>query len=197
MKSQHKIRGPLRWRSQDPPRDPPPGSSSGPAAPRRGRRFENGVGAILLIDLLAALLVAASAPAAYLWLGQSHPSPIAAATATPAEPSPSPAPDASPASGSSTAGPSAGTGPAASASAGPSPTLVFGAGAWSRTAPLPQARWAAASALLHDGRVLVVGGTTGTSSTNAVPTATIYDPATGHWSPVTGMLQPRAYARWR
>jgi N-acetylneuraminic acid mutarotase len=41
---------------------------------------------------------------------------------------------------------------------------------------------------------MVVGGTTGTSSSNAVTTATVFDPATGFWNSVTGMLQPRAYA---
>ena len=202
MKSQNKIRGslrgPLRWGPHEPPLDarpePQPGSSSEPPRTRRGRRFESGVGAILLIDLLAVLLVAASAPAAYLWLGQSRPSPIAAATATPLALTPSPGAGASSAAGSSPAGPSAGTGPSVSASAGPSPTLAYGAGTWARTAPLAQARWAAASVLLHDGRVMVVGGTTGTSSSNAVATATIFDPATGHWTPVTGMLQARAYA---
>jgi len=33
----------------------------------------------------------------------------------------------------------------------------------------------------------------GLTSTDAVATATVFDPATGHWSAVTDMLQPRAY----
>jgi hypothetical protein len=41
---------------------------------------------------------------------------------------------------------------------------------------------------------MVVGGEASESSDNAVATATIFDPATGHWSSVTGMLQPRAFA---
>ena len=89
-KSQSRIRDPFRDRPADLRREPP----GAPPRARPGRRFENGVGAILVIDLLALLLVAASAPAAYLWLGQSHPSPIAVATEAPLA-SPSPAPDAS------------------------------------------------------------------------------------------------------
>lgn len=187
-KSQSRIRDPFRERLADLRREP----LGPPRRARSGRRFENGVGAILVIDLLALLLVAASAPAAYLWLGQAHPSPIAVATTTTPLASPSPGPDASP----SAAGPSPGAGTAgpSSASASPSQKLFYGDGTWSAAAPLSQARWAAASVLLRDGRVMVVGGTTGTSSSNAVTTATVFNPATGFWSSVTGMLQPRAYA---
>jgi N-acetylneuraminic acid mutarotase len=185
-KSQRRIREPFGGRPRIPLREP----LGTPRRTRPGRRFESGVGAILLIDLLALVLVAASAPAAYLWLGQTHPSPIAAATTAPAR-SPSPVPDASPAAASPS--PGSGTlGP--SASANPSPKLVYGDGTWSAAAPLSQARWAAASVVLRDGRVMVVGGTTGTSSNNAVTTATVFNPTTGFWSSVTGMLQPRAYA---
>ena len=189
-KSQNRIRDPFRdpfrGRLGDFRREPP----GTPPRARRGRRFENGVGAIILVDLLALLLVAASAPAAYLWLGQSHPSPIPVATTTPF-PGPSPAPDASPSASSS---PVPGTAGTSAGSASPSQKLFYGDGTWSAAAPLSQARWAAASVLLRDGRVMVVGGTTGTSSSNAVTTATVFDPATGFWNSVTGMLQPRAYA---
>ena len=194
-KSQNRIRDPLGER--------PPESLRGqlrdlrrkpletPRRARPGLRFENGVGAILLIDLLALVLVAASAPAAYLWLGQTHPSPIAAATTVPAL-SPSPVPDASPSAAGRSPGP--GTAGPSSASPNPSPKLFYGDGTWSAAAPLSQARWAAASVVLRDGRVMVAGGTTGTSSFNAVTSATVFDPATGFWRSVTGMLQPRAYA---
>lgn len=185
-KSQSRIHDPLRERPADLRREPP----WTPPRARQGRRFENGVGAILVIDLLALLLVAASAPAAYLWLGQSHPSPIAVAT-TAAATSPSPAPDASPAATTAALGP---VSESPYASARPSQKLFYGDGSWSAAAPLSQARWAAASVVLPNGRVMVVGGTTGTSSSNAVTSATVFDPTTGFWSAVTGMLQPRAYA---
>ena len=174
---------PFNDRFNEPTPAPPPQ----PGRTRRGRRFENGVGAIVLVDLLALVLVAASAPAAYLWLGQSNPSPIATATATPL-PSPSPVAAATSSPGAAASGASA------SASAAPTPGLAYGDGTWAAAAPLSQARWAASSVLLRDGRVMVVGGTTGNSSNNAVTTATTFDPATGFWTSVTGMLQPRAYA---
>ena len=186
-KAQSRIRVP-RVGQLDDLRHEPLGT---PHRARPGSRFENGVGAILLIDLLALVLVAASAPAAYLWLGQSRPSPIAAATSAPAT-SPSPAPDASPAA--TTAAPGQGSASPSAASAGSSPKLFYGDGSWSAVAPLSQARWATASVVLRDGRVMVVGGATGTSSSNAVTSATVFDQATGFWSSVTGMLQPRAYA---
>jgi hypothetical protein len=199
MKEQNRIREPRPGPVGDPFRDPigdpfadpfeepTPDPQTELRRPRRGHRFESGVGAILLVDLLALMLVAASAPAAYLWLGQSNPSPIAAATAT-SHATASAVPAATSSPGAS------GPGNSASASAGASPRLAYGDGTWAPAAPLSQARWAAASLLLRDGRVMVIGGTTGSSSNNAVTTATIFDPATGFWISVTGMLQPRAYA---
>ncbi len=193
------IGNPPRGPQGDSPAGPPPDAFDpfGEPAPeslpkpsrarrrRRGRGFENGVGAVLLVDLLALLLVAASAPAAYLWLDQSHPSPIAAAATQPPGPTPAPAGPSPGASGASAS---------ASTSAAASPRLAYGDGSWASTAPLSQARWAAASVLLPDGRVMVVGGTIASSSSSAVASATIFDPATGFWASVTGMLQPRAYA---
>jgi N-acetylneuraminic acid mutarotase len=189
-KSQSRLRGPRHEPVGDPFRDPgdglPPDSSWQRPRSRRTRRFENGVGAILLVDLLALFLVAASAPAAYLWLGQTHPSPIAVVTTPP--------PGRPTASAAATRSLAASGAASASASAASSPRLAYGDGSWAPAAPLSQGRWAAASVLLHDGRVMVIGGTTGNSSNNAVTTATIFDPTTGFWTSVTGMLQPRAYA---
>jgi hypothetical protein len=171
-------------------------SLAGPASdrprlrPKRG--FENGVGAILLIDALALMLVAASGPAAYLWLDQSHPSPMIATAGPNPQSSLVPLPDASPGAGGSAL---PGTSPAAgSSAAGQSPKPAGGDGKWTATAPMPKATWATASVLLHDGRVMVVGGATGQSSFNAVATAATFDPATGSWSAATDMLQPRAYS---
>lgn len=161
---------------------------------RPRRTFESGIGAILLIDALALLLVVASAPAAYLWLDQSHPSPISGTAAGQTLPGPTPIPGASPGGGSSAPGASLPPGSSGAPSAGPSPKLAYGNGTWIGTDPLPVARWATASVLLHDGRIMVVGGATGTSSFDAVASATIFDPSSGHWSAVTDMLQPRAYA---
>lgn len=162
------------------------------AGRRAGRRPRSGLGAILLVDALALLLVLASGPAAYLWLDQSHPGPLATTSAPDSSPGQSGGLDLSPsAGGSSGSGASADSG--SSASAGPSPKLIYGDGTWTQTDSLPRARWATASALLPDGRVLVVGGTTGVTSMDAVATATVFDPHTGRWSAVTDMLQARAY----
>jgi len=158
---------------------------------RPSRTFESGIGAILMIDALALLLVIASGPAAYLWMDSSHPSPIIATAAPGASATPTP---------EATSGPSASSLPGGSPSSvpvvsgGASPKLVAGDGTWARTDPLPQATWATASVTLHDGRVIALGGATAQSSFDAVASALIFDPATGHWTAATDMLQPRAYA---
>jgi serpin B len=67
--------------------------------------------------------------------------------------------------------------------------------AWSRTGDMQVARRGAQAVTLADGRVLVVGG----SSTGRrlyfdytlVPSAEIYDPSTGTWSPAGGLEAPR------
>ena len=196
------ARGPVPDRASDrapapgrpPARGPIPGRPPDGARFRPRRSFEGSLRAILLIDALALLLVVASGPAAYLWIDSSHPSPIIATAAPVTSPGPAQVPGASPGTGGSSApGASPGSGSAA-ASPGSLSKLVAGNGAWARTDPLPQAMWASASVLLGDGRVMVVGGATGGSSYNAVASAAIFDPATGHWSAVTDMLQPRAYA---
>lgn len=182
-----------------PPAEPGPASPIAPAPasperrrPRPVRTFESGIGAILLIDALALLLVVASGPAAYLYIDSTHPSPIVATPSPGASGSASPAPATSPGPGASgIPGGSASGGPVAS---GASPKLVVGDGTWVRTDPLSKPIWASASVTLHDGRIMILGGATAESSFNAVATTTIFDPATGHWTAATDMLQPRAYA---
>ena len=199
-KSQNRIRGPIRESLRGPaaePLAPPVVEPHGPLPPpsmpvHRRRRFESGVGAILLIDLLALMLVAGTAPLAYLWLGQSNPGPVAVATTAPPT-TPTPVADASPVQSSPAVSLPPTPGPS-TASGLPSLKPIYGTGTWSAAAPLSQARWASASVVLRDGRVLLAGGTTGNSSINAVTTATIFDPATGFWTSATGMLQARAYA---
>jgi hypothetical protein len=169
----------------------PPEPGSGAPRPshrrRRSRPLTSGAGAILLVDLLALLIVLASAPAAWLWLDSSHPSPVpAVGRATPASSVPP----------VSSAGPSGGPGnsPGSSgAAASPSQKLVYGDGTWVRVDSLSQGEWNPGSAVLHDGRVVLVGGATGASSTSASDLVTFFDPATGHWTIGTKMLQPRAY----
>jgi hypothetical protein len=158
--------------------------------PRRRRgSFESGLGAILLIDALAVMLVAASATAAYVWIDSTHPAPVAAAsTATPLAPA-STAPSPSAAAPSTSGEP----GQSPLLPTPPSGTMVLGDGTWLPSDPLPEARWAAASLVLRDGRVMVIGGSTGSSSYDATAAVTIFDPATGHWTAVTQMLQARAY----
>ena len=187
-KSQSRIRGPIRESLRGPAAEPlapqvvePHWSFPPPLMPgHRRRRFESGVGAILLIDLLALMLVAGTAPLAYLWLGQSNPGPVAVATTAPPT-TPTPVADASPVQSSPAVSLPPTPGPS-TASGLPSLKPIYGTGTWSAAAPLSQARWASASVVLRDGRVLLAGGTTGNSSINAVTTATIFDPATGFWT---------------
>jgi N-acetylneuraminic acid mutarotase len=159
----------------------------------RSRPRSPGVGSILLIDLLALMIVLASAPATWLWLDSSHPSPIAAGGgAAPGGQSSFPAPGASVVP-SGSPGASAVASGLNAASAGPSPKLVYGDGTWTTVESLPHAEWGSGSAVLRDGRVLVAGGAVAASSSSATDLVSIYDPATGHWSAATHMLQPRAY----
>ena len=169
---------------------PPPSR----AVPRSGRRPSSGVAAILLIDVFALLLVAASGPVAYRWLDQSHLRQLPASAPANGPSGATPALSYSPGSGSAEPGASSTAGSSGTASPGSSPTFAYGNGTWIRTGPLPQAVWAAASVLMSDGRVMVLGGSSGPSSQEAVATAAIFDPATGRWTVVTPMLQPRTYA---
>jgi Bacterial Ig-like domain (group 3)/Galactose oxidase, central domain/Kelch motif len=63
---------------------------------------------------------------------------------------------------------------------------------WAPTGPLTTARQSHTATLLPDGRVLAVGGLTLPPPGMAVdvtPTAELYDPATGTWSPTGSMLE--------
>jgi N-acetylneuraminic acid mutarotase len=161
--------------------------------PPRRRAPQGGVGAVLIVDVLALLIVLASAPAAWLWLDSWHPSPVSGATAVAPE-TPSPALGASgAAAGSPGVLPRPGGPASPEASLGSSPAIAYGSGTWSSLEPLPQPIWGAGTAVLRDGRVLVVGGALGSSSKLATVAVTIFDPATGHWTAATNMLAARAY----
>lgn len=161
---------PPRRPTRHPPRRPP----------------ESGLWPILLIDALALLLVVATAPAAWLWIDSSGPGPLVALA--------SPSQTAGQGPDLVSSGPSLpGAGPSVTDQLGSSGKAVLGDGSWSRTESLHRGLWGTGSALLRDGRFMVVGGATGSSSNDATAAVSLYDPATGHWSPATQMLQPRAY----
>jgi N-acetylneuraminic acid mutarotase len=161
-----------------------------PVPPRRRSTFESGYGAIMLIDMLAVLLIVAASLAAYVWIDST---PVSAAgpagsvaTLSPAVPSAAlTAAPSSAASGVASAAPSQ--------SATPQPSLIYGKGSWETVDSLPKARWGAASVVLPDGRVMVIGGATGSSSNNATASVVIFDPKTSQWTAATSMLQARAY----
>ena len=60
---------------------------------------------------------------------------------------------------------------------------------WRSTGPLAAARWSHTATLLPDGRVLVAGGYSAT--TTLLSSAELFDPATGTWSPAAPMAEPR------
>lgn len=160
---------------------PPP---TGP----RPTGLSHGVAAILAIDAVVLALVLATAPAAFVWLGSSRPSPLAVG---------SPGQSASPSPGPSSAG--AGGATATPSQPSPSPTpvptakIVYGDGTWAHLPAMPRSLWGAGDAVLADGRVLVVGGSSGPSSTRALATVEIFDPGSNAWSTAASMLQARAY----
>jgi len=158
-----------------------------PAPPVRPKRpAESGFVPIFLIDALALLLVVATGPAAWLWIDSSHAAPVVPVaspaaspsvdlvlhSSLPASPSPEPLPSIVP---------------------GKSPQLVFGTGTWAKVDSLSVPIWGSASAVLKDGRVLVVGGAAGASSQQASDLVSVFNPVSGHWTTATSMLQPRAY----
>ena len=152
------------------------------AGPRRG------VSAILAIDAIALVLVLATAPAAFVWLHGSKPSPLIGSSAARSH-VPSPA--------ARTAGPGVAT-PAPSATAAavtPVPTarIVYGDGTWAGLPSMPRSAWGAGDAVLANGRVLVIGGLSGPDSTSALATVEIFDPASTSWAMAAPMLQARAY----
>ena len=163
------------------------------------RRSRRGIAGILAIEFIALCLVVASAPAAWIWLDGSRPSDVIAGASV--------GPGASNGATATLAGSGgplqsgAVQSPAITASAAvsapptpaPTPTLPVGNGAWVATQNLPYTVWGAGSALLNDGRMLVVGGTPTASSATAKASAEIYDPRNGQWSATTDMLNARAY----
>ena len=159
--------------------------------PRSSDAVRRGVGLVLAIDALALAVVLATAPAAYIWLNGSRPSPLAVSSAGASGSGAVASPAAAGSLGAASPSPSrAGATPAES---GPAQTLTYGDGTWSRIPALPQPLWGAGSTLLGDGRLLVVGGSTGPVSSTAVATAEIFDPNANSWSVATPMLQARAY----
>lgn len=157
--------------------------------PRRKSTFESGIGAILLIDALAVLVIVASALAAYVWIDSSKLGPVVGPISSPTPAVAVTSPAASPAPSSvATNGIATPTPPAT-----PKPSLVYGKGSWATVDPLPQARWGSASVVLRNGRVMVIGGATGSSSYNATASVMIFDSRAGAWTTVTDMLQARAY----
>jgi hypothetical protein len=66
-------------------------------------------------------------------------------------------------------------------------------GTWARTGSMNIARESHTATLLADGRVLVVGGNTvpsGGLATEVTPTAELYDPSTGAWTPTASLPEP-------
>jgi N-acetylneuraminic acid mutarotase len=146
-------------------------------APAPGRSIG---GAILLIDVMALMLVLLVGASAFMWLDSTH---LAALTPGPTGPI-----------GDVSAAPSGDPSPGSSVLVTPPPSMVVGNGTWTAVDPLPKALWGPTSVTLPDGRFMVIGGSTGASSLNALSTVYVFDPASGKWSRATGLLQPRAYA---
>jgi N-acetylneuraminic acid mutarotase len=67
-------------------------------------------------------------------------------------------------------------------------------GTWSTTSGMAVARRSATATLLRDGRVLIIGGSFGGSSvSNGIASAELYDPASGVWSTAASMRAARQY----
>ncbi|MFI6996944.1 kelch repeat-containing protein [Nocardia sp. NPDC050175] len=64
---------------------------------------------------------------------------------------------------------------------------------WTPTAPMNEARSVHTAVLLHDGRVLVIGGTVsvGRGHYTALAFCEVFDPVTGTWTPTGSMARPR------
>jgi N-acetylneuraminic acid mutarotase len=152
----------------------------------RSTGVRRGASVILAIDAVALALVLATAPAAFVWLDGSRPSSLVAVPG-PSNGSPSGGP-ASP--GTATPSPSP-TGP--SVTPVPTPTITYGDGTWALLPPMPGPLWGGAAAVLEDGRVVVVGGSAGPSSTSALASVEVFDPGSNSWAAAAPMLQARAY----
>jgi len=70
------------------------------------------------------------------------------------------------------------------------PALAAASGFWTTTGSLNTARISHTATLLPNGRVLVAGGSDGTSG-NRLSSAKLYDPVTGGWSVSGSMATPR------
>ena len=151
-------------------------------------------GALLAIEVVALCLVVASAPAAWIWLDGSRPTDVVAGASIGPGASTAGVTTLSGSPGRSGAIPSPSAAPAASASPSPAttPGPPVGDGTWTASQSFPYRVWGPGSALLDDGRVLVVGGTP-SSSVAAMASSRVYDPGTGQWSATTDMLHARAY----
>lgn len=67
-----------------------------------------------------------------------------------------------------------------------------GSDVWTATGSMAEARYAHAATLLPDGRVMVTGGV---SNTSTLSSCELYDPATGLWSSAPSMGAPRSFHR--
>ena len=156
------------------------------------------LGVLLAIEAVALCFVVASVPAAWIWLDGSRPSDLVANASGGLGGSNGATPTLS-VSGAPTqsgASPSAEPTSLAIETAPPTPTPTpspVGTGSWTAAPDLPFTVWGAGSAVLADGRMLVVGGTSAASSVKAMASAELFDPGTGKWSATTDMLQARAY----
>ena len=161
-------------------------SGGGTPTPSRSRSAR-GPSAILALDAIVLAVVLATAPAAFIWLGGSAPAAVAFAS-----PQPSASIEAAPSPTTASAVPTAT--PATPAASSVSPTAVVDRlGAWSLLVPLPVPLWGPGVALLTDGRMLVIGGVSGSSSFNALSDVEAFDPRLGSWAAVEPMLVARAY----
>ncbi|MFZ0323026.1 MAG: hypothetical protein WAN48_02720 [Actinomycetes bacterium] len=68
-------------------------------------------------------------------------------------------------------------------------------GSWVRAGPMPQARANQIMVRLHDGRVLVAGGETGSDGPECKQSADIYTPGTNSWSKAAPMHRQRCQAQ--
>jgi len=128
-----------------------------------GGKPGNGVASILVIRWPSRLvLVAVSGVAAYWWIDQTHPGPVVATSGPNAQSSGANGPSVSPGGSGDCRAPRPGAG--TSASVRPSAAPVASQGTWARDRPAAAGQMGgSASCVLLDGRVLVVGGSTGDS----------------------------------
>jgi N-acetylneuraminic acid mutarotase len=148
-------------------------------------------GAILAIDALALAAVLATGPAAFVWLDGSRPSPLVVDSSGGSGSGSAHSPGSTPSVfGATTQAPVQTVPPATPV---PSPKITYGDGTWDPLPPMPRSLWGAGSAVLGDGRVLVIGGLSGPNSASALATVEVFDPKSNSWDAAAPMLQARAY----